>query len=80
MSRFVEGSQLLEWKNGTRLTIQNPQYVNEGVIPVGVDWAMNPIPVITAERGGCGSGVSVNATDSQGDERAELFVKWALFF
>lgn len=64
--RFVEGSQLLEWKNGTRLTIQNPQYVNEGVIPVGVDWAMNPIPVVTAEREGCESGVSVNATDSQG--------------
>eukprot|EP00658_Telonema_sp_P-2_P044223 TRINITY_DN32077_c0_g1_i2.p1 TRINITY_DN32077_c0_g1~~TRINITY_DN32077_c0_g1_i2.p1 ORF type:complete len:278 (+),score=35.95 TRINITY_DN32077_c0_g1_i2:96-929(+) len=49
--RFVEGSQRLEWRNGTVVNVSQPEYVNEGVIPVGFDWAMNPIPVITLE--GC---------------------------
>jgi hypothetical protein len=41
----------LEWKNGTRLPITT-MYVDEGVIPVGMTWAMNPIPVISGQHQG----------------------------
>lgn len=42
----------------------NPQYVNEGVIPVGINWARNPIPFIFGARPECANASSVNATDS----------------
>jgi len=50
--QFVRGTQALEWKNSTRLLVplERQQYVNEGVIPVGFDWAMNPIPVISGHH------------------------------
>merc|ERR1719336_3702428 len=37
------GMQMLQFNNGTRLPI-TPTYVNQGVIPEGSMWAMNPIP------------------------------------
>ena len=43
---FVRGSQALELPNGTRLPVPDPQYVDEGVIPVGRSWARNPVPFI----------------------------------
>eukprot|EP00037_Helgoeca_nana_P011477 m.103111 g.103111 ORF g.103111 m.103111 type:complete len:400 (+) comp20857_c0_seq2:42-1241(+) len=63
---FVTGSQQLEWLNGSRIDVPNPQYVNEGVIPVGINWARNPIPFIFGARPECANASSVNATDSTG--------------
>ena len=42
------------------------RYVNEGVIPVGINWARNPIPFIFGARAECANATSVNATDSTG--------------
>merc|ERR1712232_1027593 len=42
---FVRDKQLLQWNNGTRLQI-NGTFVNEGTLPAGSTWAMNPIPRI----------------------------------
>ena len=39
---FARHTQL-EWANGTRLTIAST-YVEDGVLPVGSTWAMNPLP------------------------------------
>jgi hypothetical protein len=59
---FVRGSQAIEWKNGTRLLVADPQYIDEGVIPVGATWARNPIPPIASWRAGCGVRASHNAS------------------
>ena len=50
---FVRGSQALEWADGTRVQVPEPQYIDEGVIPVGATWARNPIPVISGAHKGC---------------------------
>lgn len=42
---FVRDKQMLQWKNGTRLAIGGT-FVDEGTLPVGSTWAMNPIPRI----------------------------------
>lgn len=42
---FVRDKQVLQWKNGTRLSI-NGTFVDKGTWPVGSTWAMNPIPRI----------------------------------
>lgn len=68
---FVRGSQALEWKNGTRAAVSEPQYIDEGVIPVGGTWARNPIPVIQGKHAGCGAAAgagagAANATDAAG--------------
>jgi len=62
----VRGSQQLEWKNGTRLRVPNPEYVVEGIIPVGFDWVMNPIPVISGAHPECRNTTNESAVDSRG--------------
>ncbi len=42
---FVRHAQLLEWNNGTRYPI-NGTFVDQGTVPAGSTWAMNPIPRI----------------------------------
>jgi len=66
--RFVRGAQALQWGNGTRMEIPSAvqQYVNEGVIPVGYDWVMNPIPVISGQHAGCFNTTNASATDHNG--------------
>ena len=54
---------MLEWKNGTRLRVPNPQYVNEGIIPVGFDWLMNPIPLISGAQPECRKTTNASAVD-----------------
>lgn len=63
---FDPSKQALEWKNGTRMLVPDPQYVDEGIIPVGSTWARNPIPMITAHPD-CGVYLGdPNQTDSNG--------------
>ena len=66
---FVRGKQALEWKNGTRMLVPDPQYIDEGIIPVGSTWARNPIPVISGQHAGCVNttgNLTTNATDVYG--------------
>lgn len=42
---FVREAQALQWNNGTRLPIKGT-FVDQGTIPSGSTWAMNPIPRI----------------------------------
>ena len=35
---FVRDKQALEWKNGVRVIVPEPQYIDEGIIPVGSTW------------------------------------------
>lgn len=35
---FVRDKQALEWKNGVRVMVPEPQYIDEGIIPVGSTW------------------------------------------
>jgi len=42
---FERDSQGLQWKNGTRYPIKGT-FVDEGTLPIGSTWAMNPIPRI----------------------------------
>ena len=37
---FDPSKQALEWKNGTRMLVPSPQYVDEGIIPVGSTWCV----------------------------------------
>jgi hypothetical protein len=56
--------QALLWKNGTRLPLQG-NYINEGIIPVGFAWAMNPIPFINGRHTQC-QNTTVHALDEHG--------------
>ena len=42
---FVRSKQALQWKNGTRYPIKGV-FVDEGTLPEGSTWAMNPVPRI----------------------------------
>ena len=66
----MRGSQALEWSDGTRVHVPEPQYIDEGVIPVGATWARNPVPVISGAHRGClnttGNLTAATATDASG--------------
>lgn len=63
---FVRGRQAIELNNSTRWLVPVPEYIDEGVIPVGGTWARNPIPVISGQHHGCPNATSANATDNRG--------------
>ena len=72
---FVRGTQALEWRaSGARMLVTDPQYIDEGVIPVGGTWARNPVPVIVGHGepySGCSNATgnltsAVNATNGAG--------------
>merc|ERR1711879_1012842 len=50
---FIRNKQQLQWKNGTRFAI-NGTFVDEGTLPAGSTWAMNPIPRIDFNSVGSG--------------------------
>eukprot|EP00729_Bicosta_minor_P011511 gene11511-31667_t len=51
------------------MLVPDPQYIDEGIIPVGSTWARNPIPVISGQHAGCVNttgNLTTNATDVYG--------------
>ena len=65
---FNRGKQALMWNNGTRLPIRGT-WVDEGTMPIGSTWAMNPVPRIDFDAASSGQprGWSGCTLDAKGD-------------
>ena len=69
---FVRDKAAIEFKNGTRIPVTGV-YIDEGVIPVGATWAMNPIPFIAGTHSGCTNQTSLtNTTRADAKDSAGL--------